>query len=249
MLKQGLYEQLINRMIGREIKKAEERNMYVDVAPVDTGEASKILSQYLAEIIEKGLDNVRDNGGSLADQIALANKLVDAVKTETREGSFDELVVEQQAEQLLALFDKKDSILAVNEKAQIVRPVTSLAHSSLFTGAVREPQLGSELKKEIASCDRIDMLVSFIKWSGLRQILEDLKVFVQRGGMPRIITTSYMGATDLKAIEELAKLPNTSIKVSYDTSAPAYMQKRMSFTAIRVLQRRTLVHRIFLMRR
>ena len=217
MLKQGLYEQLINRMIGGEIKKAEEENMYVDVAPVDTGEASKVLSQYLTEIIEKGLDNVRDNGGSLADQIALVNRLVDAVKTETREDSFGDMSVDRQAEQLLAFFDKKDSILAVNEKAQIVRPVTSLAHSSLFTGAVREPQLGSELKKEIASCDRIDMLVSFIKWSGLRQILEDLKVFVQRGGILRIITTSYMGATDLKAIEELAKLPNTSIKVSYDT--------------------------------
>lgn len=217
MLKQGIYEQLINRMIGGEIKKAEEKNMYVDVAPVDTGEASKVLSQYLTEIIEKGLDNVRDNGGSLADQIALVNRLVDAVKTETREDSFGDMSVDRQAEQLLALFDKQDSILAVNEKAQIVRPVTSLAHSSLFTGAVREPQLGSELKKEIASCDRIDMLVSFIKWSGLRQILEDLKVFVQRGGILRIITTSYMGATDLKAIEELAKLPNTFIKVSYDT--------------------------------
>ena len=217
MLKQGIYEQLINRMIGGEIKKAEEKNMYVDVAPVDTGEASKVLSQYLTEIIEKGLDNVRDNGGSLADQIALVNRLVDAVKTETKEDSFGDMSVDRQAEQLLALFDRQDSILAVNEKAQIVRPVTSLAHSSLFTGAVREPQLGSELKKEIASCDRIDMLVSFIKWSGLRQILEDLKVFVQRGGILRIITTSYMGATDLRAIEELAKLPNTSIKVSYDT--------------------------------
>ena len=217
MLKQGLYEQLINRMIGGEIKKAEEKDMYVDVAPVDTGEASKVLAQYLSEIIEKGLDNVRDNGGSLADQIALVNRLVDAVKIETREDSFGDMSVDRQAEQLLALFDKQDSILAVNEKAQIVRPVTSLAHSSLFTGAVREPQLGSELKKEIASCDRIDMLVSFIKWSGLRQILEDLKVFVQRGGILRIITTSYMGATDLKAIEELAKLPNTFIKVSYDT--------------------------------
>lgn len=217
MLKQGLYEQLINRIIGAEIENAEKRGMYVEAAPVDTGEASKILSQYVAEVIEKGLDNVRDNGGSLADQIALVNKLVDAVKTETCEDSFGELSVEEQAKQLLALFDKKDSILAVNEKAQIVRPVTSLAHSSLFTGAVREPQLGSELKKEIASCDRIDMLVSFIKWSGLRQIIEDLKLFVKRGGTLRIITTSYMGATDLKAIEELDKLPNTTIKVSYDT--------------------------------
>ena len=182
MLKQGLYEQLINRMIDAELKNAESQGMYTNAAPVDAGEASKILSQYLSEVIEKGLDNVRDNGGSLTDQIALVNKLVDAVKTETREDSFDELSADQRAEQLLALFDKKDSILAVNEKAQIVRPVTSLAHSSLFTGAVREPQLGSELKKEIASCDRIDMLVSFIKWSGLRQILVDLKFFVQRGG-------------------------------------------------------------------
>lgn len=72
-------------MIGAEIKDSEERGMYVDAAPVDTGEASKVLSQYLAEVIEKGPDNVRDNGGSLADQIALVNKLVDAVKTETQE--------------------------------------------------------------------------------------------------------------------------------------------------------------------
>lgn len=226
MLKQGLYEQLINRMIDGEIKNAEERGMHVDAAPVDTGEASKVLSQYLAEVIEKGLDNVRDNGGSLADQIALVNKLVDAVKIETCEDSFDALSVEQRAEQLLALFDKKDSILAVDEKAQIVRPVTSLAHSSLFTGAVREPQLGSELKKEIASCDRIDMLVSFIKWSGLRQIIEDLKLFVQRGGTLRIITTSYMGATDLKAIEELDNLPNTTIKVSYDKAEYVHLSRR-----------------------
>ena len=215
VLKPGLYEQVINKQLGRELDQVTDQ--LKSVAPIDSTEASKVLAKYLAEILEKGMDNVKDKGGDIRAQIDLVNKLVQMIIAETREADFEGLSVDERAEQLLALVNKQNSIYAVNEKAEIIRPQTSIAQSSLFTGAIHEPSMFTELKKEILSADRIDMLVSFIKWSGLRLIIDELRSFVQRGGRLRIITTSYMGATDVKAIEELSLLPNTEIKVSYDT--------------------------------
>lgn len=214
MLHNGLYEQIINKGLDAELSNMDK---LCQAAPIDEAEASKVLAKYIAEVVEKGLDNLKDNGGDLNTQVALANRIISTIMSETKEAAFDTLSVAERAEQLLALFDRKNSVLAVNEKAEVIRPETSIAQSSLFTGAIHEPQMFTELKKEILSCNRIDMLVSFIKWSGLRLIMDELTTFTQNGGDLRIITTSYMGATDVKAIEELRQLPNTKIKVSYDT--------------------------------
>lgn len=215
MLKTGLYEQVINKQFRKELDQAEGK--LPAVVPIDEAEASRVLAKYMAEIIEKGLDNVKDRGGDVHTQVQLVNRIVTTILNETGEAAFDALTVDQRAEQLLALLDKRNSVYAVDGKADIVRPETSIAQSSLFTGSVHEPSMFTELKKEILSCDRIDMLVSFIKWSGLRLIMDELRTFTQRDGRLRIITTSYMGATDVKAVEELSLLPNTEIKVSYDT--------------------------------
>ncbi len=214
MLQDGLYEQVINIELDNELSNVDK---YSQTASIDIAEASKVLAKYVGEVVERGLNNLHDNGGDLKDQVALANQIITTIKKETKEADFDSLMVAERAEQLLALFDRQNSIWAVDEKAQVVRPETSISQSNLFTGALHEPQMYTELKKEIVSCNQIDMLVSFIKWSGLRLIINELKTFTQNGGKLRIITTSYMGATDVKAIEELQKLPNTQIKVSYNT--------------------------------
>ena len=161
-----------------------------------------------------GLDNVKDNGEDLASQVSLANKIIALIQQETAEDAFDGLAIDQRAEQLFALINKENSVYALDERRTVVRPETSIAQSSLFTGAIHEPSMFSELKKEILSCDRIDMLVSFVKWSGLRLIIDELRSFTQNGGKLRVITTSYMGATDVKAVEELRQLLGAEIKVS-----------------------------------
>ncbi|MBU0465599.1 MAG: hypothetical protein KKE12_18725 [Proteobacteria bacterium] len=112
------------------------------------------------------------------------------------------------------------------------RPETPLSVSSLLTATSGDPSLVSQLKQEILHADRIDILVSFIKWSGIRIIKDELEEFTQHGKL-RVITTSYLGATDLKAVQHILNLPNTEVKVSFDTRrtrlhAKAYIFQRES---------------------
>lgn len=214
-MKTGLYEKPINKKLNKVLAELTD-SFNVEKELIDSEEAAGILSKYVKKVVEHSLNNISESDDSLAKQIELVNKIIGAIKENTSEGIADDLEIAED-KQLLSVTDKTNTIQAINDKVKEIRPVTSIAQSSLFTGAVHEPQMFSELKKEIFSCNCIDMLVSFIKWSGLRLLMEALTEFTNNGGKLRIITTSYMGATDIKAISELAKLKNTEIKVSYDT--------------------------------
>lgn len=216
MVHSGLYEQVINEKLLEELSVIKDN--LKTVIDIDPAEAPKVLSQYVSDVVEKGIQALLEHTDSLDSSVALVNRIVEDVMDVTKQESISSFSVPENTKQLLAVLDEKDPLIAVGKSAKdLVRPETSIAHSSLFTGALHEPQMFSELKKEIVSSDRIDMLVSFIKWSGLRLIIGDLKSFTDRGGTLRIITTSYMGATDLKAISELNALINTEIKISYNT--------------------------------
>ena len=97
-------------------------------------------------------------------------------------------------------------------------PDTPLALGSLLAGTRLDPSLVSQLRKELASANRVDILCSFIKWSGIRILEEDLRAFTAKPSVRlRVLTTSYLGATDLKAVDLLESLPYTEVRVSYDT--------------------------------
>lgn len=173
-----------------------------------------MLAQYLTDVVQKGLENVIDNGRDISTQIELVNQIVDLIQKKNREAHFAALNVDQRAEQLLALLREQAPRLVVGKTAaDLSRPETSIAQSSLFTGAIHGPQMYTELKKEIVSADHIDMLVSFIKWSGLRLLMDELREFTQNGGELQIITpcqdlcffrdtgftTAYVGSSNYPA--------------------------------------------------
>ena len=138
MLHDGLYEQVINKGIDSELSTMEK---HTQAEKIDAAEAAKTLSEYISEVVLRGLENIKDNGGSLDNQVNLANKIINTIIQETKESDFDTLSVAERAEQLFAVFEKKNNIIAFDEKAKIIRPETSIAQSSLFTGAIHEPQM------------------------------------------------------------------------------------------------------------
>ena len=211
--KDGIYEEVISDSLNKELKNVDVNKKHTE--KMDPVETPDILAEYAANIIKNKLASIQDRSDNLNEQIALINKIIDVVSDD--EENYEEDKVSEDGEQLKALLVNDPLADIVGVKASdLVRPITSIADTSLFTGSGREPNMSSEIIKEIESCDQIDMMVSFIRWSGVVLILDKLREFTNSGKKLRIITTSYMGATELKAIDALSKLQNTEIKVSYD---------------------------------
>ncbi|WP_170008519.1 DUF3427 domain-containing protein [Bacillus fonticola] len=233
MLKQGIYEEIINQKLKRELANADI-DLEIGKDPLDVEEARKVLSSYISLVTRKALQFVRDDErykkDPLLHQIATCNDIISILSQRLDRAEFESLKIAEEGEVLTHIYSRINSVRSIRRE-EVVRPVTPIAESSLFTGSSHEPNMLGELKKEILSSNSIDMLVSFIKWSGLRVIIEELRTFTENGGQLRVITTSYMEATDYKAIQELSQLPNTEIKISYDVErtrlhAKAYLFKR-----------------------
>ncbi|MBA3499140.1 MAG: DEAD/DEAH box helicase family protein, partial [Deltaproteobacteria bacterium] len=219
----GLYEAPITSELDEALKHLADSFGSTREA-ITADEAPHLLSRLLHDAALRALRNVRvaegtDDDAKKADRFELQVSMVNEVlallgKLAPKAGITDDESIQQPPELLLALRELADVRLGTIE---IVRPTLPLRQSDLLVNGPRDLRIGHEVRLELASADRVDLLVSFVKWSGFRLLRPELKAFLARrpGGL-RILTTTYMGATDAVAIEGLLEL-GANVKVSYDS--------------------------------
>lgn len=221
-IKKGIYEQVISNKIHEELKiREDEINIFKE--EIEKEEAKVILSKYLQEVTKKSLNLIKNK--DINKQIEVCNQIINYLSEQVEDKEIKENNIHKGGEILLSVEEKINKSKIKNNN---IRPLTPISQSYLFTNSNNEPDLISELKREILSSDNIDILVSFIRWSGLRLIKDELIEHTQTKKL-RIITTSYMGASEFKAIKFLSELPNTEVKISYDTQRTRLHAKSYMF--------------------
>ena len=213
----GIYEEIVTRLVKNKIEQLEPDKFYIKEVPIDKAEASEMLTLRISQTIKYALNTLKGDN-ILEQQIEIANKIIHFLRDEIKREDFNQDIIATEGKILKAVFEKVDAHFSdLDLHLKEITPYTRLSHSELFTGGNSDTTLESELRKEILSSNRIDLLVSFIKWKGIIILENALRKFTESGGKLRVITTTYMGATDYKAIELLSSLPNTEVLISYNT--------------------------------
>lgn len=200
----GLYERLLDEDLAELLKSHSELRPIFE--KLDDESLPVTYSQFVAQVLRQVIPQA-----SHEERLPLVNRLIELLSAGDGQAHLRRRLLLSKPQSLLK------QIQPVTETKTWAHPATPLSISSLLTGAAEDPPLDRELRTELLTSNRIDILVSFIKWSGLSLLLSAFEEIEDRGIPVRIITTSYMGASDPAAIEWLAQRRNVELKISYDT--------------------------------
>ncbi len=199
-LLEGLYESLITRALQRRL--AGDSIHDLRDGAIDEADEPDVLARHVRDVTLRALRQEKD----AVKRLALVNHVIDAL------GAAEDSIA--GARQLLAVAVPPSPGAVVRPLRE--RPATPLSEAALLTNAPGEPGVGHEIRAELASADRVDVIMAFVKWYGLRLFDDKLIALRDRGIPVRVITTTYMGATERPALDRLVNELGAQVKVQYD---------------------------------
>ena len=219
-LPDGLYDLLLTEGLTRSLAALDP--ISADVLALRGGAA-----EFLADVITRQLAAILDDvAGDEADkakrQLELVNELLVMLRQRLN-SSADANGAFTSADVVDLVTSPLRVLRAVQRDQQFpASPEIGLAVPWLFTAGKGSPSLLQEIRRELASSDQVDILVSFITVSGVRKLHDVLQQITAMGAQGqaatrlRILTTTYTGATEARALDELARLPGCEVRVSLD---------------------------------
>jgi superfamily II DNA or RNA helicase/HKD family nuclease len=218
----GLYETLITEKLDARLEALGD-GLEARRSTLHEAEAADRIALHLSCIVERAVASI-DKEKRVEVGTALARQLVDIV---VGISGADALASERPIEggqMLQSILGKLPDGTAEN----IRRPLIPLLDTTLLTNAPGEPRVGNQLLAEIHSADHIDVVMAFIRRSGITPLLDALQMHCHAGRMLRVLTTTYTGSTEAHALDKLRGV-GADIRVSYDQSSTRLHAKAWYF--------------------
>jgi superfamily II DNA or RNA helicase len=200
-MKPGIYDALVTQGLLEALQQSDE--LTPTFGKIDEADQPEVLSRHLRNAVFRVLEATRDE----AKRVVIVNELLSQL------ASHADALPEAKPQRLLSAGEAAGPGV---QSVALTRPSTPLSDAALLTNAHGEPALGTELRAEIDSSNEVDLLCAFVKWYGLRVLEPELQRLRLRGAPLRVITTTYMGATDRRALDRLVQDFGAEVKVQYD---------------------------------
>lgn len=221
-LQPGLKEALVTSSLRRRLS-ALDTSLHPESTALANAEAADRLSRHLARIVARAIEDAPEDAKASTGG-EMVRRLVEELATHTR-------AVDPDKDAPLLPPDVLRSVLRRypdGSPRHLEEPLTPLLDTTLLTNSPGEPGIGHEVRAEIHSSDAIDVVMAFVRWSGIRPLLDALTRHCRDGKSVRLVTTTYTGSTEQRALEELARL-GAQIRVSYDTASTRLHAKAWLF--------------------
>lgn len=208
-INRGLYETLITERLAEKIAHLDG-SLTPQFRPIRREEAGDRLALHLSKCIMHAIESLPE-----AERVPKGANLVQRVIDEVDKLSPAKRPSGDNIDSKPQILHAIKRILPTGKAENIGEPLTPLLDTTLLTNAPGEPRVGKELEAEIDSADRIDVVMAFVRFSGIRPLLTAIERHVAAGKAIRILTTIYTGSTEARALDELVRI-GAQIRISYD---------------------------------
>ena len=212
-LPDGLYERVATEALRARL--ALDAGVFAEFGPIGDQALDRALSAHVSGALHRQLSGIENVG----DKLELVNHVLSLLEPADP--------VPDPPSELRSLHRDPARI------GGLPRTRGRVSETALLTNAVGDASINVEIAADLRTADSVDLVCAFIRWTGVRTLIDGLNEARQRGVPIRVLTTTYTGTTERAALDRLVREYGAEVRISYETQstrlhAKAWLLRRKS---------------------